>query len=157
MHPCPPRAEGRIFSGHRGGRAAPSEALRRSSADSDGPVGGAILLHHDSRRDRGDGGPARCTFRTFRSARESRTERRGKKGARESSRARRPSRATWILFTMHDLHCRYSPRFEWTVILSVLIFFVSLLIVIISGKYSCEPDADEFIALLSKMSDTLCQ
>jgi len=32
-----------------------SEALRRSSADSDGPVGGAILLHHDSRRDRGDG------------------------------------------------------------------------------------------------------
>lgn len=57
MHPCPPRAEGRVFSGHRGGRGASSEALRRSSADSDDPVGGAILLHHDSRRDRGDGGP----------------------------------------------------------------------------------------------------
>lgn len=74
MHPCPPWAETRVFSGHGASRGARSEALRRFSADSDGPVGGAILLHHDSRRDRGDvaSGPARCTFRTFRSAHESR-------------------------------------------------------------------------------------
>jgi len=85
-----------------------SEALRRSSADSDGPVGGAILLHHDSRRDRGDGasGTARCTFRTFRSAHESRAEKRGGEGG-ILNQAHRLSRATWILFMMHDLHCRY--------------------------------------------------
>lgn len=110
MHPCPPWAETRVFSGHRASRGARSEALRRSSADSDGPVGGAILLHHDSRRDRGDGasGPARCTFRTFRSAHESRARRTAEGGGGGIvNRAHRSSRATWILFMMHDLHCRY--------------------------------------------------
>lgn len=99
MHPCPPWAETRVFSGHRASRGARSEALRRSSVDSDSPVGGAILLHHDSRWDRGDGasGPARCTFRTFRSAHESRA-----RGGREGNCEPGTSSITSDLNIIHD-------------------------------------------------------
>lgn len=130
MHPCPPWAETCVFSGHCASHRARSEALRRSSVDSDGPVGGAILLHHDSWRDRGDGasGPARCTFRTFRSARESLAG----KGGRILNRAHRSSRTTWILFMMHDLHCWYpATRINRYRVCAINVYIVDIL----GGKY----------------------
>lgn len=52
-----------------------SEVLRRSWADNDGPVGGVILLHHDSRRSTATVQQRTLQFQNFRSARESRNGR----------------------------------------------------------------------------------
>lgn len=107
MHPCPPWAETRVFSGHR--RQAVGPEVRHYGDPRQIATARWVALFYCITI---PGGTAAMVHRARRVALSELSEalmNLGQKGRGGGvlNRAHRPSRATWILFMIHDLHCRY--------------------------------------------------